>query len=534
MTARESSREYSAAESLTARPLLIFLLFAIEILAIGFLRLPEIMAFDSYAFCDNGANLTLQYLISHGLTPTVDFGYHYGLLPILVGRTWFEIAGRTPIAYQALMVACDLVIAWAIARIAATLRFGVTSLALTAITLGFAARASYPSLAHGLEAVLLSCALAEQSAGKHRRALVFASAAAFTKPSMGYVYALLLIAFACRNLRGERVVTRAIRVIAPAAAASIVIAATLAACYGRAALIHTVLPLGGAAAYRALHYGFFSESGRQFWDPHGLPWLFYLLDFSGFWIAGTLFLICSGVAAIFYLATGAGDAEFEARRNEIIATCAVLHVAFIALFFGNHWSWIYYAYFLTIGVAAAAGASAIQRRVTIGLCVMGIMAWTDVAFWEQRWWRMRERDAVTAGLWASSDEREEWRKVLDTVHSRNATMLDSKGAAELMFPEFEAPVSLFLDAGLMKPDEIQRKVEQMSQAEMVVVPTNIGIEACRGIPAAPEFETALKSFEPRMRGKFFDVYQRISRQTTTSKSAGSADLPSSPNSPAAR
>ena len=518
MNANVSSHQYSAAQWLTARPLLVFILLTIEILAIDFLKLPEIMAFDSYAFCDTGANLTLQYVTSHGLRPTIDFGYHYGLLPILIGKIWFTLIGRTPIAYQALMLGGDLVIAWAIANIVSRIRFGAAGLALIAITFVFAVQASYPSLAQALEAELLSCALAEQSAGKHSRALVFASAAAFAKPSMGYVYSVLLIALACRNLRGESVVTRATRVIAPAAVTSIVIAAILMASYGPAALIHTVLPLGGAAAYRALHYGFFSGSGREFWDPHGLSWGFYLFDFSGFWIVGTLFLSCSGVAAIFYLATRAGDAGLEARRNEIIATCAVLHVAFIALLFGNQWSWIYYAYFLTIGVAAAAGASAIQRRVTIGLCVMGILAWTHVIRLEQRWWNTRERDAVTAGLWASSGEREEWQRVLDTVHSQRTVILDTKGAIELIAPGFEKPVSLYLDPGWMVPADMQRKVEQMSEAQMVVVPANIEIEACRGIPAAPEFATALKSFEPRMRGKFFDVYQR----------------PSSPNSPAAK
>ncbi len=518
MNADISNRERSAAEWLTGRPTLIFILFAIEILAIDFLKLPDIMAFDRYAFCDTGANLTLQYLVSHGLRPTIDFGYHYGLLPIPIGRIWFTLIGRTPIAYQALMVACDLVIVSAIARIASILRFSATSLALTAITLGFAVQASYPSLAQALEAALLSCALAEQSAGKHSRALVFASAAAFMKPSMGYVYSGLLIALACRNLRGESVVTRATRVIAPAAVTSIVIAAILMASYGPAALIHTLLPLGGAAAYRELHFGFFTGKGREFWDPGGLPWGFYLLDASGFWIAGTLFLICSGVAAIFYLATRAGDGEIEAHRNEIIATCAVLHVAFITLFFGNRWSWIYYAYFLTVGVAAAAGASAFQRRVTIGLCVMGIMAWTDVAFWERRWWQTRERDAVTAGLWASPDERAEWQRVLDTVHSQRAVILDTKGAIELIVPEFEEPVSSYLDPGWMVPADVKRKVEQISEAQMVVVPANIEFVTCRGIPAAPEFETALRSFEPRTRGKFFDVYQRLI----------------SPNSPAAK
>ncbi len=315
MNADKSNRGRSAVEWLTGRTLLIFILFAIEILAIDFLKLPDIMWFDRYAFGDTGANLTLQYLVSHGLRPAVDFGYHYGLLPILIGRIWFTLIGLTPIAYQALMIACDLVIALAIARIAAILRFSATSLALTAITLGFAMQATYPSLAQAVEAALLSWALAEQSAGKHSRALVFASAAAFTKPSMGYVYAVLLITLACRNLRGERVVTRAIRVIAPAAVTSIVIAAALAASYGPAALIRTVLPLGGAEAYRALHYGFFTGAGREFWDPHGLPWLFYLVDFSGFWIVGTLFLICSGVAARLQLGIVSVTRQIKYRRH---------------------------------------------------------------------------------------------------------------------------------------------------------------------------------------------------------------------------
>jgi hypothetical protein len=516
MSPKESSGE-SRAEGLTGRrPFIIFLLFAIEILAIDFLRLPETMSFDSYAFCDNGANLTLQYLVSHGLKPTTDFGYHYGLLPILVGRVWFGIAGLTPFAYQALIVACDVAIVSAIVRIAANLEFNVTSLTLTAITLGFAVRASYPSLAQGLEAVLLSCALAEQTAGKHRRALVLASVAVFAKPSMGYAYSLLIIVFACRNLGAERLISRTLHVIGLALATSTAIAIVLAWFYGLTALINTILPLEGATAYRVLHYGFFNDAGRQFWNPHGVSWLIYLVDVSGFWIAGTLFLICSGVVAILSLASDASAAELESRRNEAIATCALLHLAFIVLFFGNQWSWIYYAYFLTVGVAVAAGASAVQRRLAFGLCLMGIMAWTDVFFWEWRWWQTRHRYDVTAGLWASEDEREQWQTVLNIVHSQHAVILDTKGAAELLLPGFQMPVGLYLDNGLMLPADIQRKVQQISGAQMVVVPVD-GIESCRGIPAAPEFETAIASFERRLDGEFFDVYQHSNLTSSPTK-----------------
>ena len=309
----------------------------------------------AYAFCDTGANLTLQRLVSDGLRPTVDFGYHYGLLPILIGKCWFAIAGLTPNAYQALMVVCDLLVAAAIAKNSngASIRRDQPG-----VDCNYAGTCDAGELSVGctrIEAALLSWALAEQSAGNKRGALVFATAAAFTKPSMGYVYSVLLIAFACRSLRGENVVRRLLHMIAPAAVASIVIASVLAASYGPYALVHTVLPLEGAVAYRALHYGFFNGAGRDFWDPRDLPWFVYLVDASGFWIAGTIFLICSGGLALLRLATDKNEPEFEVRRNEIIVTCAVLHLAFISLFLGNRSSWIYYAYLLTIGIAAFGG-----------------------------------------------------------------------------------------------------------------------------------------------------------------------------------
>ena len=508
MNPKESSQQHAAASWLTERPRAVFVLLAIEILAIDLLKLPDSMAFEHYAFCDAGANLTLQYVTAHGLRPAIDFGYNYGLLPILAGRIWFGIAGATPISLQALMTVCDLAIAWAIAKIVSRIRFGAAGLALTAITLGFAVQASYPSIAQAVEAVLLASALASQARGSRASALALACAAVFAKPSMGYVYSLVLIAAIVRERwRAGAKPGEWVAELAPAAATGAALVLVLGIIYGPLALARTAIPIEGMSNYRAGNFGFFTGAGREFWDPHGLSWLFYLIDFSGFWIAGTIFLIGSGVAAIFYLATGVGGG-LEARRNEIVATCAVLHVAFITLFFGNQWSWIYYAYFLTVGVAAAAGASAIQRRVTIGLGVMGMMAWTHVIRLERLCWDTGQRDAVTAGLWASPDERKEWGQVLDTIRGSKAVVLDLKGAAELMYPEFEPPVTLYLDPGLIKPLEIQRKLAQLSAAQLVVVPANIGIEVCNGIPAVPELEAAIKGFEPRVKGKHFDVYQR--------------------------
>ena len=524
MSAKESSAEHSTSESLTGRSLMIFFLFAIEIIVIDFAKLPDIMAFDRYAFCDTGANLTLHYLISRGLIPTIDFGYNYGLLPILVGRIWFAIAGTNPISLQVLMAVCDLVIAWAIARIASGIRFGAMGLGLLALMFGFAVQASYPSLAQAVEAALLASALAYQALGSRASALAFTCSAVFAKPSMGFVYSLVLIvAIAYRLGRSRAKLGEWLRQLLPASVTAIALILVLGVVYGPAALARTVIPIEGAANYRAVNFGFFSGVGREFWDPHELPWLVYLVDISGFWIVGTGFLICSSVAAILHLLARDDIGDSEAmRRNEIIVTCAVLHVAFITLFFGNRYSWIYYTYFLIVGIAAAASAGVVQRRAAIVLYVLGVMAWTDVAFGARQNWRTRERDAGTAGLWASADERAEWAQVLASIRGRKSVMLDLKGAVEMMYPEFEPPVTLYMDPGLIKPAEIQRKVEQLSEAQMVVVPANIGLEVCRGIPAAPEFEAAIKEFEPRMRGKFFQRLpaQRSSGRTQRKVTAG--------------
>ncbi len=78
-----------------------------------------------------------------------------------------------------------------------------------------------------------------------------------------------------------------------------------------------------------------------------------------------------------------------------------------------------------------------------------------------------------------------------------------------MFPEFAPPVALYLDPGLMRAPEIQREVEQLSGANIVVVCVSDDIAPeSRGVPKAPEIEHAMKSFERIFAGKYLDVYRR--------------------------
>ena len=79
----------------------------------------------------------------------------------------------------------------------------------------------------------------------------------------------------------------------------------------------------------------------------------------------------------------------------------------------------------------------------------------------------------------------------------------------MIFPEFAPPVALYLDPGLMPEAEIQRQVDQLSGASIVVVciSDNIAPES-QGVPKAPEIENAMKSFDLVFAGKYFDVYRR--------------------------
>jgi hypothetical protein len=496
----------------------LFSLFSLELIAISIARLPESMRFDRYAFCDHGANLTLQYLISKGLRPSIDFGYHYGLLPALVGHVWFAVLGATPQAYQLAMGVFSIIFAWALAKILVQLKIGSVGLALTIVALGYAYQATYINFAHAIEAALLSHALAEQACGRRGNALLLASVSVFAKPSMGYLYSLLLLVLIIRQLVADGFSFRRwFSALAPTAIVFVSLAVVLVGTYGFPAFYHTVFPIEGAVSYKALNFGI-TRAGRELWDPKGTPWIFYFIDVSGFWIAGTIFLFCTTAYQICWTYLGKISST---RRSEIIITCAILHLAFVALFFGNQWSWIYYSYVLVIGCAIAVEFGKTTLRFGLVLCALAFFSWTDVAYWTYRWGRTTEPNVATAGLWAPVDERTEWLTVLSKVRGQKTVLLSTMGAAELLFPGFEEPVSLYLTKGLMATADVERKIAQISKADIVVVPSNT-IGSCSGVPQAPEFDAAMKEFELQMSGKYFDVYQR-------KKKLIGATSPDSPN-----
>ena len=492
---------------------LLFATMTVELIAITILERPLEFDFSHVAFCDPGANLSIQSLISHGYSPALDFGYHYGLLPILIGWIWFAITGLTPFGYELLSLACGLGIAFAFARIASALDFHPIAIVLLLLTLWFSIHPNYPSIAHASEALLLAMALSEQALERRRSALILATVAVFAKPSMGYVYgALLIVIWFARTPAKSRRSRFLPELVTPAGITAAAFAIVLSVFYGPAELVRTVFPLEGAAAYRVLNYGFFTGSGRAFWDPAHNSWTLYAFGPAGLWIAATAFLACAAFGAASRLWPGSDDSSRQTNlRDEIILTCFILHAAFVCLFFGNQWSWFYYSYFLIIGVAAAVDTGPVARRAGIAICLIGALSGFGVSHSVLHRWRTRDASAVTAWMWSQPEQATEWNDVLNLTRGHRTTILDTKGAAELMFPQFQPPVSLYLDPGLMLPSDIDRKVQQLADSDLVVVPINIA--TCGGIPDSPRIHVAMSSFALIFSGHYFVVYRRKQQST---------------------
>src|SRR5260370_1661091 len=161
-------------------------------------RIPDFFSFDNVVFGDVGSVLTIDFLVTHGYRPVIDFGYLYGLLPIFLAHLWFRAIGRTPLALVGLAFFYNLIFVWGLAKLAVRLRMDTAGRLLLICSLGFM---TWSATSHGVEAVLLCNGLAEQAHGRYDRSLTLACASVFVKPSMGYVYGGVLFLWVFFALR---------------------------------------------------------------------------------------------------------------------------------------------------------------------------------------------------------------------------------------------------------------------------------------------------------------------------------------------
>jgi hypothetical protein len=503
----------------------VIFIFCIEALILYLLALPSNLWFESYLLRDPAEGLGFHYLLSHGYRLNLDFGYYYGLLSLLSQELLFAVLRPTYWAAEANATLAGLVIAIGLAIFASKTKIGSLGFCLFVVTMPFTV-----TYYRNWEAALLSLALAEHASGRRNWALAFSTAACFAKPVMGYFYDLLLIVLILVQLQRKKNLTlRAIvRAFSPALAVGFCLTILLMATFGPWALITTILPLRGAANYRALHYGFFSGGGRLYYFP-GVHLAYYFGTPTAFWLIGSVCLIVSGVRALRDLLVSIDLNPEERLNRELVITCTILHMTFVIFFFGPPSSWTYYSYVLVMGLGATA---AWYRRVghvsyapvmnfVTALVLLAILG--SVGFFRDSYqrWAHGIRSEETAGLWAFPDERDEWIQVRRTIKgARSATLLVPMCGGELLYPEFEKPVAAFVLPGQSVPSEVSNKVQQLSRADFIVRPTQraFGGDPDQVLHWWPELKPALDGSKMVFHGEFFDVYERSSTSNSTAPS----------------
>jgi hypothetical protein len=481
---------------------------AAEVLVIVFFQIPTRLGFDGTAFGDYGLNLTAQFLLQEGYKPGVDFGYTYGPLSLLFGKLWFGLFGLTPHASFSATAVCDLVFALGLAWFANQLRLrSRPALGLIIVSVPFCILLDI-TFAHELERVFLVWALAVHAGGRRSHALTLTTAAAFAKPSMAFVYGFLLLVFIISALWKESKLTPycLAREVRSATAAAAGVLAVSIAVYGAPVTFRLLLPLAGAEVYHANNLGFFTGVGRAFWYFPGIHTGYYFGTPITFWFAASVCLITGGCSAASTLLANFRNRGEVTPAHEVTLFCAIMHVAFVAFFFGSNASWIYYAYLLPMGVAAMTLWSKYSVKFVWLLIALGVAGQKGMIGGNFELWLNTAPSSTTVGLWASRDERQEWKHVLSLADGNSSVVLAGDGSAQLLFTEMNRPEVLQLFPGQSTASELRRQIGQLSTARIAIVPEVPN--SSQFLNRWPEFEDALSKWDIVFKGRSFTVYRR--------------------------
>lgn len=469
---------------------------------LNFVRLlPVVLGFVFVLMADAGWALgTDAAWADHGLVPTKDFAYFYGLLTLVVDRGWFALFGRTPTAVALLVAVCNLATAAGLVLFGRGVGVGRIGRVLLAVAAPIAVMPlGFPSPAHALEAALLALALGSQAVGRPAVSLVLCVLAVFVKPALGFVYGPILVAVI---LTAPGSWALRFRNLIPAAVTAVVVAGSLAAVFGTGPVAETLFPLSATKVYAADRYGFFFGIGRKFWVPEPFNPLYYLLTPAGFWLAATLLLIAGSVPLI---------RRLRDRRASTVLTCLVLHAVFVLVLFGNQYSWLYYAFLPVCGAAGviAGWEQDEQRRswktiLAIGLCGLAVSGQSLMALEAGKLWTAVVRSDDTGGLYAFPEDEAAMREIRGLAKTNRVLVLTRSGGPGVVFPELDGPHGWYLLRPVALPVEIERMRGQIREADYLVIPT----AADASLNTWPEFFEEFKSFRQEKQYSSFLVVKR--------------------------
>ena len=444
--------------------------FAAVSLAVTAAAVPGAIDLPRYAFGDNGWAVRVNGLLDEGLVPTRDFAFTYGLLTLLVNRAVFAAFGATPAATGGLSLACGLLLAVGVWRLARAMNLGVGPRLLLLLLLPIVVNAGQlPSPAHALEPVFLVFALAAQARGRLAEALAVCTVGVLVKPGLGYLLgAMLLIDLLSSPARRWKS-------LLPAAVVGSGGVALLVAAFGLEPVLRTQIPTEAGKVYRDQNCGLIRGDGRLFLTPEpGTELMYFTTTPAGVWVVATAVLLVGGLAA-----APRWRADRAART---VLTAAALHAAFALFFFGNRWGWTYYPFLPFVGAALAADRiprwtpGDLGKLLTpIAAGVLALLAASVSALYfglgTARALRVIESVGDGSGLTTTHPGlAEAWRALEREAKSGRVFVLTRAGCPGALIPGVESPRSWYLSRAVAVPGELARVRAQIEACDCLVVP----------------------------------------------------------------
>ena len=479
---------------------LLYLLFFVEMVGLLIVQWPLLFNFREYAFQDTGSVLAVQSLLSRGLRPEIDFGYNYGLLPLLAGKLAFGMLGNTPRTYAFAVTAIDLIVAVGLARVVTAVRPGVLTWVLVLATMPIII-VRFDSLAYAMEAAFLVHGFAEQLRGKSTYALALALCAALSKPAMGYIYAAILLVFVIRDIgsrREERIGTQGS--MASIFVGGVILIAVLVGTFGFGPFFRTVLPLQGIHHYRMIGKLQLDYKHLQGARPPGVNLNFYLGSYLAFGFVGDIWLAINAAIALFGFLKG--------RANPIdlfILTIGLLTLANVTVLTN-------YAYILPIGLIACGALAEWQKPALAVLTLLAVIAFLRSLYQDLNFSRTQVRSPATGNLWTRTDLNDEWEHAMEIASGKRTAALGEMGGVGLVVPGIERPVGAYFLPGNALPADLARESDQLASADVIILFRRFStVSGGTVLDSFPQLDPAVQGAERVFQGKFLEVRARPRR-----------------------
>ena len=435
---------------------------------------PQERSLDLWVFKDRGSLLNLDAMLDEHLRLGVDTFYCYGLLPVLVQRVLFQIFGRGAWPLIGFHMVYMLLMAAAWTLIVRQLRQPLLWLIVVIPAIPIILWVN-PNLPYLLVQLSMMFGLAFALQGRLRTALAVSAVGCWSVPTVTLLFSAALLAALCLQwwATPNRTLRSLVRDVAPGAAAYLGIGLLLAACFGWRSVIATALPLQGMAFYKSVHYGMFT-SLKIFLHPGYAPFWkwsplrYYLCDRATWWMLGTLMLFGFTASAVY---RSIKQRTVPTGNDLVVLLCAVIHVAFITLAYGNPTQHIIYDLIIVAGVVvglARLSAGPLRNSLLGVFMVVTLMSHLNQIGYMNWLWHSTRPAPEMANFYVHEDFKSEWSDVLALSAEHKVFMLSYGTGMQNYFPTVKVPPIWTVQLGEVLDSDKARLLDEMHEADIVV------------------------------------------------------------------